>query len=151
MTGQIIKYDRSKAVFLYKFDKLWEVKSMEYLIKFDEDGKKIAAVTDEIHYSTAEERQKYIDDGYIPATQSEWQKYCGVYDGEKFIEYRRDSKTGKPVKFIPPVIDKTYEIKDREYKEELDFYVKAWAIAELANDNTLKNALRKDFAEWAGE
>ena len=124
---------------------------MEYLIKFDSEGKKIAAVVDAIHYSTDEERQKFIDDGYIPATAKEWQLYCGAFkDGDNLIEYRRDPETGKPSKFVLPVIDRTYEIRDREYKEELDFYVKAWAITELANDNSLKTMLRKDYAEWSG-
>ena len=40
----------------------------EYLTKFDDGGRRETTVINGVHYATDEERQMYIDDGYISST-----------------------------------------------------------------------------------
>ena len=50
---------------------------MEYLAKFDTVGYREATVASGVHYTTDEERQKYLDDGYIPIPDEDYQHYIG--------------------------------------------------------------------------
>ena len=124
---------------------------MEYLIKFDENGNKISAAAPGINYETKDERQKFIDDGYLPFGVDAWQKFCGVFEGNDFVRYRYNKETKTLEKIIPEKIDKLFAEKDLQYKTDVDFLVKAWTIAELANDNNLKSMLRKNYAEITRE
>ncbi len=75
----------------------------EYLAKFDADGRRETTVVRGIHYTTKEERQAYIDDGYIPISDEDYQHYIGNRGaGDNGTGYIRDIKTGKPVS-APPV------------------------------------------------
>ena len=86
---------------------------MEYLAKFDTTGHRETTVVSGVHYTTDEERQKYIDDGCIPISEEDYQTYignCGL--GDNGTGHIRDPKTGKPVSAPPaqavpatPVID----------------------------------------------
>ena len=86
---------------------------MEYLAKFDASGHRETTVVSGIHYETEGERQKYLDDGYIPISEEDYQTYignCGL--GDNGTGYIRDPKTGKPVSAPPapavpaePVVD----------------------------------------------
>ena len=49
----------------------------EYLAKFAASGRRETTVVSGVHYSTDEERQKYIDDGYIPISDDDYQHYVG--------------------------------------------------------------------------
>ena len=40
----------------------------EYLAKFDAVGHRETTVVSGVHYETEGERQKYLDDGFIPIT-----------------------------------------------------------------------------------
>lgn len=74
----------------------------EYLAKFDAAGYRETTVVSGVHYSTNEERQKYIDDGYIPISDEDYQHYVGNRGaGENGTGYIRDPKTGKPVSAPP--------------------------------------------------
>ena len=74
----------------------------EYLAKFDVDGRRETTVVRGIHYTTEEERQKYINDGYIPISDEDYQHYIGNRGvGDNGTGYIRDSKTGKPVSAPP--------------------------------------------------
>ena len=74
----------------------------EYLAKFDADGRRETTVVRGIHYPTEEERQKYINDGYIPISDEDYQQYIGNRGvGDNGTGYIRDSKTGKPVSAPP--------------------------------------------------
>ena len=85
----------------------------EYLAKFDATGHRETTVVSGIHYATDEERQKYIDDGYIPISDEDYQHYIGNRGmGDNGTGYIRDPKTGKPVSAPPapavpaePVVD----------------------------------------------
>ena len=86
---------------------------MEYLAKFDTTGHRETTVVSGVHYTTDEERQKYLDDDYIPISEEDYQAYignCGL--GDNGTGYIRDPKTGKPVSAPPapavpaePVVD----------------------------------------------
>lgn len=70
----------------------------EYLAKFDAAGYRETTVVSGVHYSTDEERQKYIDDGYIPISDDDYQHYVGNRGaGDNGTGYIRDQKTGRPV------------------------------------------------------
>lgn len=74
----------------------------EYLAKFDAAGHRETTVVSGIHYATDEERQKYIDDGYIPISDEDYQHYIGNRGaGNNGTGYIRDPKTGKPVSAPP--------------------------------------------------
>ena len=70
----------------------------ENLSKFDEKGKRTETVIFGIHYATDEERQTYINDGYIPVSEEDYQCYIGNRSmGANGTGYIRDPKTGKPI------------------------------------------------------
>lgn len=75
---------------------------MENLSKFNAQGKRIASVILGIHYTTDEERQVYINDGYIPVSEEDYQHYIGNRGtGDNGTGYIRDPGTGKPVSAPP--------------------------------------------------
>ena len=74
----------------------------EYLAKFDAAGHRETTVVSGVHYTTDEERQTYIDDGYIPISDEAYQHYIGNRGmGDNGTGYIRDPKTGKPVSAPP--------------------------------------------------
>lgn len=75
---------------------------MEYLAKFDVTEHRKTTVISGIHYTTDAERQKYIDAGYIPITDEDYQHYIGNRGaGDNGTGYIRDKETGKPVSAPP--------------------------------------------------
>ena len=85
---------------------------MEYLAKFDSSGHRETTVVKGVHYATDEERQKYINDGYIPISDEDYQYYIGNRGaGDNGTGYIRDTKTGKPVSAppAPPVEEEPQE------------------------------------------
>ena len=90
----------------------------EYLAKFDAVGHRETTVVSGIHYATDEERQTYIDDGYIPITDEDYQHYVGNRGmGDKGAGYIRDPKTGKPVS-APPAPPVEAELQEPPVDEE---------------------------------
>ena len=78
----------------------------EILSKFDAQGVRVATVLSGVHYTTDEERQKYINDGYIVISDEDYQQYIGNRGaGDNGTGYIRDPQTGKPVSAppVPPV------------------------------------------------
>ena len=74
----------------------------EYLAKFDAVGHRETTVVSGVHYETEGERQKYLDDGFIPITDEDYQYYIGNRGmGDNGTGYIRDTKTGKPVSAPP--------------------------------------------------
>lgn len=70
----------------------------EYLAKFDAVGYRETTVVSGVHYATDEERQKYLEDGYIVISDEDYQHYIGNRGaGDNGTGYIRDPKTGKPV------------------------------------------------------
>ena len=82
----------------------------EYLAKFDAVGYRETTVVSGVHYATDEERQKYLEDGYIVISDEDYQHYIGNRGmGNNGTGYIRDPKTGKPVSASPappaPVVE----------------------------------------------
>lgn len=78
----------------------------EQLSKFDAQGMRMATVLSGVHYTTDEERQAYINDGYIPISDEDYQHYIGNRGtGANGTGYIRDPKTGKLVSApsAPPI------------------------------------------------
>ena len=74
----------------------------EYLAKFDAVGYRETTVVSGVHYATDEECQKYLEDGYIPISDEDYQHYIGNRGmGDNGTGYIRDPKTGKPVSAPP--------------------------------------------------
>lgn len=84
---------------------------MDMLSKFDAHGVRIATVLSGVHYTSNEERQSYITDGYIPISDEDYQHYIGNRGtGDNGTGYVRDPKTGKPVSAPPaPPVEVTEE------------------------------------------
>lgn len=80
---------------------------MKYLLKFDQSGCCTATVCEGVHYTTDEEKQAYLDGGYIPVTEEDYQLYVGNRGtGDNGTGYIRDPETGKPVSAPPaPVVE----------------------------------------------
>lgn len=90
----------------------------EYLAKFDTSGCRETTVVSGIHYTTDEERQTYINDGYIPLTDEDYQHYVGNRGmGDNGTGYIRDQKTGKPVS-APPAPPVEAELQEPPVDEE---------------------------------
>lgn len=71
---------------------------IEYLAKFDASGRRKTTVVNGIHYTNDEERQAYINDGYISISDEDYQHYIGNRGtGDNGTGYIRDSITGRPV------------------------------------------------------
>ena len=71
---------------------------IEYLAKFDASGRRKTTVVNGIHYTNDEERQAYINDGYISISDEDYQHYIGNRStGDNGTGYIRDSITGRPV------------------------------------------------------
>ena len=75
---------------------------MEFLAKFGSGGCLCAAVVRGVNYTTDAERHKYLDDGYIPISDEDYQTYIGNRGaGDNGTGYIRDAKTGLPVSAPP--------------------------------------------------
>ena len=83
----------------------------EYLAKFDASGHRETTVVSGVHYSADDERQGYLDAGYIPISDEDYQTYIGNRGmGDNGTGYIRDPKTGKPVSAPPaPPVETTEE------------------------------------------
>ena len=74
----------------------------EYLAKFDASGHRETTVVSGVHYSADDERQGYLDGGYIPISDEDYQHYIGNRGmGDNGTGYIRDPKTGLPVSAPP--------------------------------------------------
>jgi len=84
---------------------------VDMLSKFDAHGVRIATVLSGVHYTSDEERHKYINDGYISITEEDYQHYIGNRGaGDNGTGYIRDPQTGKPVSAPPaPPVETTEE------------------------------------------
>ena len=70
----------------------------ETLSKFDACGVRVSTVLSGVHYTDEGERKKYLDEGYIPISDEDYQHYIGNRGaGDNGTGYIRDPKMGKPV------------------------------------------------------
>lgn len=124
-----------------------------YLCKFDTDGKRTATVIDGVHFSTAEEKQKYLDDGYIETSDEDYAYYVGNRGaGANGTGYIRGAD-GKPTD--APAIVVTIEQKQAaisaDYESQISELKDALATATLAGDESLIAELKSEYAEVKAE
>ena len=94
-----------------------------YLMKFDEEGKKIAAVPLALADDWGGE-EKLKAEGYIETSDEDWNYYTGnMGDGDNGTGYIRDSATGKPISAPARVI--TLEERANALKSEYEANIKA--------------------------
>ena len=92
-------------------------------MKFDEKGKKIAAVPLTLADDWGGE-EKLKSEGYIEISDEDWSYYTGnMGDGDNGTGYIRDSATGKPISAPARVI--TLEERANALKAEYESNVKA--------------------------
>ena len=90
----------------------------EYLAKFDASGHRETTVVSGVHYSADDERQGYLDGGYIPISDEDYQHYIGNRGaGDNGTGYIRDPQTGKPVS-APPAPPVEAELQEPPVDEE---------------------------------
>lgn len=81
-----------------------------YLMKFDEEGKKISAVP----WVLADDWggvEKLKNEGYIEVSDEDWNYYTGnCGDGDNDTGYIRDSITGKPISAPARVIKRSKQM-----------------------------------------
>ncbi len=117
-----------------------------YLIKFDEEGKKISAVP----LILADDWggvEKLKNEGYIEVSDEDWNYYTGnCGDGDNDTGYIRDSITGKPISAPARVI--TLEEQANALKAEYEAKVKAIdeaiQIAKNNNDDEYVRELQQE-------
>ena len=117
-----------------------------YLIKFDEEGKKISAVP----LILADDWggvEKLKNEGYIEVSDEDWNYYTGNFgDGDNDTGYIRDNITGKPISAPARVI--TLEEQANALKAEYEANVKAIdeaiQIAKNNNDDEYVRELQQE-------
>jgi hypothetical protein len=124
----------------------------EQLSKFDARGMRMATVLSGVHYTTDEERQAYINDGYIPISDEDYQHYIGNRGmGDNGTGYIRDPKTGKPVS-APPAPPVEAEPQEPPVDEErlAAFEAMAAQEARLVAQGELIAALEAELSALKG-
>ena len=117
-----------------------------YLIKFDEEGKKISAVP-LILVNDWGGVEKLKNEGYIEVSDEDWNYYTGNFgDGDNDTGHIRDSITGKPISAPARVI--TLEEQANALKAEYEAKVKAIdeaiQIAKNNNDDEYVRELQQE-------
>lgn len=111
-------------------------------MKFDEKGKKIAAVPLALADDWGGE-EKLKSEGYIEISDEDWNYYTGnMGDGDNGTGYIRDSATGKPISAPARVI--TLEEQANALKSEYEANVKAI-------DEAIQVAKNNNDAEYVAE
>ena len=124
-----------------------------YLCKFDDDGKRTATVVVGGHFSTAAEKQEYLDEGYIETSDEDYAYYVGNRgNGANGTGYVRGAD-GKPTD--APAIVVTTEQRQAsiaaDYESQISELKDALATATLAGDDALIAELKSEYAEVKSE
>lgn len=128
-----------------------------YLCKFDTDGKRTATVIDGVHFSTAEEKQKYLDDGYIETSDEDYAYYVGNRgNGANGTGYIRGAD-GKPVSAPARVATTEEKLLSLEsaYKSDkaqlADYYLSAAMAGDTDTQAEIKAELEELDAQYAAD
>lgn len=117
-----------------------------YLIKFDEEGKKISAVP----LILADDWggvEKLKNEGYIEVSDEDWNYYTGnCGDGDDDTGYIRDSITGKPISAPARVItlEERVNALKAEYENNIKAIDEAIQIAKNNNDTEYVAELQQE-------
>ena len=121
-----------------------------YLCKFDLEGKRISTVVSGIHFETDEEKQRYIDDGYIETSNEDYAYYVGnMGNGVNGTGYVR-GKNGKPTDaptYTPPEPTKEEKLAQlvAQYEADKAEILKYYADAMIHGDTELMAELAKEM------
>lgn len=117
-----------------------------YLMKFDEEGKKISAVP----LILADDWggiEKLKNEGYIEVSDEDWNYYTGnCGDGDNDTGYIRDSITGKPISAPARVItlEERVNALKAEYENNIKAIDEAIQIAKNNNDTEYVAELQQE-------
>mgnify|MGYP001301518133 FL=1 len=117
-----------------------------YLIKFDEEGKKISAVP-LILVDDWGGVEKLKNEGYIEVSDEDWNYYTGnCGDGDNDTGYIRDSITGKPISAPARVItlEERVNALKAEYENNIKAIDEAIQIAKNNNDTEYVAELQQE-------
>lgn len=117
-----------------------------YLIKFDEEGKKISAVP-LILVNDWGGVEKLKNEGYIEVSDEDWNYYTGnCGDGDNDTGYIRDSITGKPISAPARVItlEERVNALKAEYENNIKAIDEAIQIAKNNNDTEYVAELQQE-------
>ena len=117
-----------------------------YLIKFDEEGKKISAVP-LILADDLGGVEKLKNEGYIEVSDEDWNYYTGnCGDGDNDTGYIRDSITGKPISAPARVItlEERVNALKAEYENNIKAIDEAIQIAKNNNDTEYVAELQQE-------
>ena len=118
-----------------------------YLCKFDETGRRIGTVVEGIHFHTDEEKQAYLDDGYIKTSDEDYQYYVGnMGTGANGTGYVR-GEDGKPTDApaYTPSTDEKIAALDSRYNANKADLLTAYQTAQLHGDTDLMESLKADL------
>lgn len=121
-----------------------------YLSLFDENGRRISSVVQGVNYTTDEEKQQYLDKGYIEHSDEDWNYYVGNNgDGENGTGYIRDAQTGKPISAPPytPSKEELISDLDAEYKAEKANLCESFTSATMQGDTETADSIATDLAD----
>ncbi|SEJ60379.1 Phage tail assembly chaperone protein [Propionispira arboris] len=88
---------------------------MKYLAKFDASGNRITSIVKGIHFETDEEKQKYIDSGFIEISDEDQE----LYATNEYIQ-GTDGKPQKKSPYVPTVEEKLMLIRKKRDKLLVD-------------------------------
>ena len=117
-----------------------------YLIKFNEEGKKIAAVPLALADDWGGE-EKLKNEGYIEVSDEDWNYYTGnMGDGDNGTGYIRDSETGRPISAPARVItlEERANVLKSEYEANVKAIDEAIQIAKNNNDTVYVTELQQE-------
>ena len=117
-----------------------------YLIKFDEEGKKISAVP-LILVNDWGGVEKLKNEGYIEVSDEDWNYYTGNFgDGDNDTGHIRDSITGKPISAPARVItlEERVNALKAEYENNIKAIDEAIQIAKNNNDTEYVAELQQE-------
>ena len=112
---------------------------MKYMAKFDSTGIREASVVAGVHFSTAAEKQAYLDQGYIEISDADQ----ALYATNEYVKGSDGKPTAKPA-YVETKADKanalaaTYNGEIAELKDSL-------ATATLSGDTTTIEELKTEY------
>ena len=125
----------------------------EYLAKFDAVGHRETTVVSGVHYSTDDERQGYLDGGYILISDEDYQHYVGNRGaGDHGTGYIRDPQTGKPVSAppAPPAVEEEPQEPPVDEERLVAFEAMAEQEARLVEQGARIAALEAELSALKG-
>lgn len=127
-----------------------------YLCKFDGAGKRTTTVVDGVHFSTDEEKQKYLDDGYVETSDDDYAYYIGNRgtgaNGTGYVRGADGKPTDAPAH--TPSADEKNAALDADYNQQKQDLINEYADARIHGDTDTIALVQQEMAaldEWYDE